>query len=199
VPLVWINNTGWVNYDSANQMWTTDSTGGVPTTYLWSNGTATSTSTATIPCFVQQGTGSTLYIYPQHNQLWTVPVQPRIHRPHVRPAALQRDLQRTDAELKARELLLRSLTPEQRASIERHKWFLVEGRSGRLYRIRDQGHAVANIDVVERDLLGQDRVLHRLCGHLDDGGIPIADHMLAQKLMLEADEDAFLRLANRHG
>jgi hypothetical protein len=117
-------------------------------------------------------------------------VRQQVGQPHVRPSA-------TQAALKARELLLEQLTPEQRASFEQHDWFLVRGQSGRHYRIRDDGHVVANIEVVERDLLGHDRVLHRLCGHIGEH-VPQADHLLAQKLMLEADEDAFLRLANRH-
>lgn len=111
---------------------------------------------------------------------------PRIVRPHVRSSKSQ-------AELQARDLLLRCLSSEQRASLERDKWFVVEGRSGRRYRVRDLGHTVANIDVLEGE-----RVTHRLCGHLQDGAIPLADHLLAQKLMLEGDEDSFLRLANRH-
>jgi hypothetical protein len=111
--------------------------------------------------------------------------------PHVRSSARQ-------VELKARELLLEQLTSEQRASLEQHNWFLVRGQSGRHYRIRDDGHVVGNIEVIEHDLLGHERVLHRLCGHLSEYGMPLADHLLAQKLMLEADEETFLRLANQH-
>jgi hypothetical protein len=110
--------------------------------------------------------------------------------PHVRSSWQQ-------AAIKARELLLDQLTTEQRQSFEQHDWFLVRGQSGQHYRIRDDGHVVANIEVVERDLLGHDRILHRLCGHISEH-VPMADHLLAQKLMLEADEEAFLRLANRH-
>jgi hypothetical protein len=42
-----------------------------------------------------------------------------------------------------------------------------------------------------------ERVTHRLCCHCDHT-IPVYDNMLAQKLTLECDEEAFLRLANRH-
>jgi hypothetical protein len=114
-------------------------------------------------------------------------VHQQISQPHVRSSSRQ-------VELKARELLLEQLTPEQRASFEQHDWFLVRGQSGRRYRIRDDGHVVANIDVLAPD----QQVLHRLCGHLADPVVPLADHLLAQKLMLEADEEAFLRLANQH-
>lgn len=108
-------------------------------------------------------------------------------RAHVRPSP-------TQADIKARDLLLRALTPDQRASLERDKWFVVEGKSGHRYRVRDVGHTVANIDVLDKS----NRLLHRLCGHIRERDIPLADHLLAQKLMLEADEEAFVRLANRH-
>lgn len=121
-----------------------------------------------------------------------------IAQPHVRSSARQVDLRRLDAEDKARDLLLTNLTESQRETLRKNKWFVIQGRSGQLYRVRDVGHVVANIEVIERDLLGHERMLHRLCGHIGDSGMPIADHLLAQKLMLEADEDAFLRLANRH-
>lgn len=117
-------------------------------------------------------------------------IRERLAQPHVRSSQIQ-------AEVKARDLLLASLTPDQRASLLRERWFVVEGKNGRRYRVRDLGHVVGNIDVVERDLLGHERVLHRLCGHIGDDFVPLSDHLLAQKLMLEADEDAFLRLANR--
>jgi hypothetical protein len=95
------------------------------------------------------------------------------------------------AKARAHALLLSHLTPAQRQTFETNKWFLVEGgRSKVKYRIR--GHTCAgNIEI-----LGSERVTHRLCCHCDPT-IPLGDQLLAQKLMLELDEDEFLKLANR--
>jgi hypothetical protein len=68
------------------------------------------------------------------------------------------------------------------------------GKSGKLYRIRDGGHVVANIEALH----DAENVSHRLCAHCDASKYPLGDHFLAQKLMLELDEEAFLRIANRH-
>lgn len=98
------------------------------------------------------------------------------------------------AHQRALELLLQHLTPAQRETFERNKWFVVEGgKSKQRYRIHHKGHMVANIDVLDGD-----DVTHRLCGHCDLDAVPIADQLIAQKMMLEYDEDAFLALANRH-
>jgi len=93
---------------------------------------------------------------------------------------------------RARELLLSHLTDEQRRTFENNGWFVVEGgRTGGRYRIR-QGYA-GNVDVLDGDL-----VSHKLCAHADPVAVPWPDQMLAQKLMLEIDEDDFLAIANRH-
>ena len=97
---------------------------------------------------------------------------------------------------RANDLLLAHLSPEQRATFDRNKWFVVEGGSSkRKYRIRHNGGSlVANIDVLDGD-----RVVHRLCAHIDPRvRTPHSDSLLAQKVMLELAEDEFLRLANRH-
>lgn len=128
----------------------------------------------------------------------------------------QRDLRRQHddaARTRSLELLLAHLSPEQRETFERNKWFIVEGgKSGQKYRIRNAGHVVANIDVLgakqkmvkERNEDGEraygefDTVTHRLCGHCDLSAVPLFDQLLAQKMMLEFDEERFLKLANKH-
>ncbi|WP_456679452.1 hypothetical protein [Bradyrhizobium sp. S3.7.6] len=105
-----------------------------------------------------------------------------------------------EAVARSRELLLAHLTPAQRETFEKNKWFIVEGGlSKQHYRIRDAGHMVANIDVLSAPLEGIDLApLYRLCGHCDLGAVPLYDQLLAQKMMLEYDEERFLKLANRH-
>jgi hypothetical protein len=104
---------------------------------------------------------------------------------------------------RANELLLEHLTPQQRDSFHKNGWFIVEGgKSKTKYRIHKRS-AAGNIDVLERNLLSMmtddGRVAHRLCCHVPyERGLPIGDHLLAQKMMLQYSEDDFLRIANRH-
>jgi hypothetical protein len=94
------------------------------------------------------------------------------------------------AEARAEKLLLENLSLKQRAEYEQHKHFVIE-RGDRRYRVR-RGRT-GNVDVIDKD----GRVSHRLCAH-PAPSIPDPDTMLAQKLMLEHDDEAFLRVANRH-
>ena len=92
------------------------------------------------------------------------------------------------ARQRAERLLRATLTLEQQRQFEQHGWFDVEGSAGGRYRI-----LTGYQRNVER--LGSDgRPTHRLCAHPAD--VPDEDAMLAQKLLLEADEAAFSRIAN---
>jgi hypothetical protein len=98
---------------------------------------------------------------------------------------------RASAVERAKELLLAHLTSEQRHTFEQNKWFIVEGgKTKRKYKIHANGGLNANIEVVGEN--------HRLCAHCDHHIMPYNDHVLMQKVMLELDEDSFLRVANRH-
>lgn len=101
---------------------------------------------------------------------------------------------------RARRLLASMLSPEQREEFEAENRFhlkVIDGQSGeeRVYRI-DQGYQ-GNVK-----LLGPDgRPVRSYCIHAkttDDEGrrLPNEDHMLAQKLLLQTDEESFLRIAN---
>jgi hypothetical protein len=90
---------------------------------------------------------------------------------------------------KARSLLLSHLTEEQRRTFIEQKWFIViGGRTRHQYKIWT-GHLVANVTRLYDN--------QRLCAHCHDS-LPMDDHYLAQKLMLENDEEAFLAIAVRH-
>ena len=92
---------------------------------------------------------------------------------------------------RALNLLVECLTPGQRAEFERTSAFKVRGKSGQLYRITYA--TTANVEVLEQPGM----VIRRLCA--GPVGVPIPDVMLAQKLMLEANEAEFLRIAARLG
>lgn len=130
------------------------------------------------------------------------PAAPAIIRPEAEAAQRERlrtyeEEQRRRHEVReaankrAEELMLAHLTPAQREQIKTHGWFIVEGGRSKLnYTIRPHAYA-GNIEVLDAN--GR---RSRLCCHVDHT-IPVFDNALAQKLMLEHDEDAFLRIANR--
>jgi hypothetical protein len=97
--------------------------------------------------------------------------------------------ERKEAEAKAETLLLKALTPEQREDYRRRKCFHLH-TGGKRYRIERgwQGN-VKLVDDAERQLASY-------CIHPRDHRIPVADNLLAQKLLLEADEQEFRRIAN---
>jgi hypothetical protein len=84
-------------------------------------------------------------------------------------------------------LLLRCLTPAQRADFARSNAFKVRGESGQQYRITYA--TTGNIEVLSQSGM----VARRLCA--GPVGVPIPAQMLAQKLMLETHESEFLRIA----
>ena len=92
------------------------------------------------------------------------------------------------AKERAEELLRSCLTSQQREELEqKHHFHLFVGN--RKYRI-NRGRT-RNIELVDE----QGKVVKRLCAHPSEM-IPDADTMLAQKLMLETDEESFLKIAN---
>jgi hypothetical protein len=117
--------------------------------------------------------------------------------------------ERLAAERKAEALLLRHLTAAQREEYLRDGSFTVRMDDGRRYRIRkgwsgnvDHFEAPKIGQVLERDggsivpaANGAPRQVERLCIHPREL-VPHCDNMLAQKLLLEADEAEFRRIAN---
>ncbi len=93
---------------------------------------------------------------------------------------------------RAEKLLLDYLTPEQRETYRRKGWFIVHGRSGRRYSIWKKDALYCN--VCELGNCGE--VVSRLCAHAAIN-VPMGDHLLTQKLMLEHHEAEFRRVANR--
>lgn len=112
-------------------------------------------------------------------------------------AALARDRRQTetqrlrDAEARAMELFKSWLTPEQLAQFERDNFLeVIGGSTGRRYRI-----ARGSVQNVFR-IGPRDGAPSGLC-FAPRGALAIGDVMLAQKIALETDEEAALRVANR--
>jgi hypothetical protein len=111
------------------------------------------------------------------------------YRQRAREAAKREAEERAAAIAKAQALLEGMLTPEQIAQLAAHHWFEVISQHGHRYRI-NQGQR-RNVQRLKKD--GAHEAW--FCIHPDD--VPDEDAMLAQKLLLETDERAFLRIANR--
>jgi hypothetical protein len=94
-----------------------------------------------------------------------------------------------DAIARARALLVSMLDVKQRKQYERERFFEVVARgSRRRYRIREGTHG--NVRLLD----DSGKEVTSYCAQ--PLGVPVGDSMLAQALMLEHDEDAFLRVAN---
>lgn len=106
-----------------------------------------------------------------------------------RDATYQRlQAEEAEAKNKAEKLLVEHLTPPQRESLRTHGYFDVQV-AGKTYRIRRGQHGNVR-------LLDGAREKYSYCIQ-PEGYCPDADAMLAQKFLLENDEAAFLRIANR--
>jgi hypothetical protein len=96
--------------------------------------------------------------------------------------ALARERQ---ARLRAEALLLAWLSPSQRAQYLARGWFEVTIAAGRRYRVRPGG-------VVRVEPRGSAYCVEAT------SPVPVADEMLANKLLLETDERRFLATAHRY-
>ncbi len=104
----------------------------------------------------------------------------------------QADARRRSAPDRAEKLLREYLAPEQRETYARYGWFVVRGQSGRRYSIWKKDALYCN--VCELGNYGQ--TVARLCAHAAIN-VPMADHLLTQKLMIEHHEVEFRRIAFR--
>ena len=91
---------------------------------------------------------------------------------------------RHQARLRAEALLWAWLSPAQRQQYRARRWFEVTSASGRRYRILQGG-------VVRLHPRGSAYCIEAT------SPVPVADEMLANKLLLETDERRFLATAHR--
>lgn len=113
---------------------------------------------------------------------------PRPARPARRRHSGERDAAYLNAAEKAQALLEEVLTEEE-AKLLMIGQLIVKGSKGGEYRIGINGQA-GNVHAISGPRAGR-----RLCAH-PSAPVPNADAWLAQKLMIETDEDAFLAIAN---
>jgi len=105
----------------------------------------------------------------------------------------ERERRVAEAKQRAEELLLKHLTPAQRADYLRSKWFIVEGRAGERFKVHSDRGVHGNITRLEGE-----REIERLCFRAQDAAnVPHHDHLLTQKLMLQHHVEEVLRTAGR--
>jgi hypothetical protein len=92
---------------------------------------------------------------------------------------------RRQAERRAEALLLGWLSPRQRAQYRARGWVEVVTAAGNRYRVWP--HKVVRVDA-RRSVYCIEAVSR----------VPVADEMLAKKLLLETDERRFLAIAHRY-
>jgi hypothetical protein len=119
------------------------------------------------------------------------PSRPSIREANEAWAAAEgeRKLARERAEM----LLMENLMPAQREELKQNGYFTlrrIDEKGTRFYRIH-RGRS-RNVEQVTEE----GRRIMTLCAHPHEN-VPDADTMLAQKLMLMANEQEFLRVANR--
>lgn len=127
---------------------------------------------------------------------WTAAAEERnrvrqaAHAERERVLALARD--------KAAETLHRMLTPQQRKRLDKHGSFLVTGNLGTTYEVDNSSYS-GNIDWIDAGSRRANFCCHPSMTGMSLQGererLPLADALIAQKLMLETDELGFLRTA----
>lgn len=89
---------------------------------------------------------------------------------------------------KAKRLLYSMLTDYQKRMYRKHRYFHVISQTGKKYRLK---HG----DTMNVYLIEGDKPVKKYCIHPTN--VPVEDTLLAQKLLLETDEKAFLKIANK--
>lgn len=104
----------------------------------------------------------------------------------------KRQKRELEAKTRAEALLEETLSEDQRDELKRERYFTVESKtSKRRYRVRAGMGCHGNIEEVDE----QGRALSNICC-APRGSMPEADALVGQKLWLEYDDEAFLRVAN---
>lgn len=198
-------NDGYTSATSSTNIWTIWVRGSATTSTSVTVGTgnivAAGSTTAGTSGTIIWGTWNNTYVESQEQ------VQARLRRneearqrqiQYNEEARLQRlvtDTERAAARERAALLLNEALSEQQRLELADKGHFSLrvidsKTQEERLYRIR-RGRS-GNVDRVD----ASGRVLNKFCIH-PIIACPDEDTMLAQKLMLEHDEETFLRTANR--
>lgn len=187
--------TSYYTETSANDTWTTCNRGSTlsssSTNYTWrawvDDGTSDSDNDIWYTWTTEESSGSSMPFVAPIN----IEDLREQRRQQILEKVREQERKQKEANKKADNLLKSLLTPEQIKELDEHSCFIVPSPSGdKFYRIK-RGRA-GNIE----ELNQKREAVATLCIHPRES-VPNADTMLAQKLMIETNEDEFLRIANR--
>lgn len=177
---------------SGTGIWTSWNSGSVASTtdprIIWNNWTASNTTTNDGTSYLGNNRTPTRVLTKEQVHALTEE-QERQRLQHIREEA-ERRVAREEAEQKAEALLLMHLDRKQRKSYQKDHFFEVLSQSGKHYRV----NFFRNRNVLEMD--DAKRKVASYC-IVPRENIPLADQLLIQKLMLQYQENDFLRIANR--
>lgn len=214
--MLWSNSSETTGASNANviKIWSswiessssaTCITGGTESAHIWNSWNSATTcnsitlNTAAWEAWNYLAASNIQYVRPRmqtREELARIEAEAKAHREKMAREQRQFQARRRLANVKAKMLLTRFLDEEQRRDLEKYGFFkLYVQRDGvtKVYRIR-RGQ-VQNIDLVEEMPNGLLRPIKTLCAHPTEQ-VPDADAMLFQKLMLETEEEKFLKIAN---
>jgi len=112
-----------------------------------------------------------------------------------RPTLPNSWLRRGDPYGRSLQLLAEYLTDKQLTTLIESGWFEIKGSKGNAYVIR----VATTGNVYLKPGLRAARTLSFCAMAAIPGGAPIGDQLLAQKVLLETDEDAFRNIACTYG
>lgn len=187
------NSSEYIAVGATNNMiftyWVTSATTTTTDTFTTSQSTAANSTVWQIWCN-EIVPGTNTYRVPELTEAQKA--EQAATRERYRLEELERKRIQAEADARAEELLLANLSYAQKNEYKQTQSFTVIGTKDRRFRVR-KGR-VGNVDVID----ARGIIVDRLCAHPSDG-VPDCDTMLAQKLVLEHDDDFFMRVANRHG
>lgn len=154
---------------------------------VWGNWNTTTTASASTEVVWVEWNNGNVRQTRQASFSYTPPALTEAQLAEQRAQAESRRIAEEESKKRADELLVSHLNTEQRKQFKKLDAFMIKLQTKR-YEI-GRGRRVKEFDEKGKEIA-------QYCIH-PSAGVPSGDVMLAQKMMLEADEAMFLRIANR--
>lgn len=170
--------------DTTWRHWTNQDTSAMTTASTWTTWASTTSGVYTVKAQSAPAQTPTVESIAEYNRRQAVQLAEsmRLHK--------EREAKHLAAKARAEQTLCEHLTEEQEKAWKENRAIFVTSQSGRRFKIKE-GRAH---NIYELNEHGE--AIREYCVHVEPY-IPDADNVLAQKLALQHNEDALLRLANK--